>query len=70
MDHMKLKKMDDQNADASLFLKRETNISLGGYIEAKFIAETEEMAIQSLPHMWHIYLHQNLIRLMKLRSAH
>jgi len=41
-----------------LLLKR-GKISIGGEMEAKFTAATEEMAVQSLPHlrlMWPIYI--------------
>jgi len=38
------------------FLKRRTKISIGENREAMFRAETEGTAIQSLPHVWNIYL--------------
>jgi len=38
------------------FLKKGTKISTGGDREAKFRAETEGTAIQSLSHMWPIYI--------------
>jgi len=38
------------------FLKEGTKIFIGGDMEAKFGAETEGTAIQSLPHMWPIYI--------------
>jgi len=37
-------------------LKGGTKISTGEDLEAKFRAETEGMAIQSLPHMWPIHM--------------
>jgi len=52
---MKLKK-DDQNVNASLFFKRGTKIPLAGNREAKFRTEAERTPIQSLPHMWPIYI--------------
>jgi len=64
-DHMKLKKKNDQRVDASVLLK-------GGDTETKFGAETEGMAIQSLPHLESspcIYSHQTQTVLRMPRSA-
>jgi len=38
------------------FLKGGTKIFIEGDMETKFGAETEGMAIQSLPHMWPIHI--------------
>jgi len=46
---MKLKKKDDQCVDASVLLKSVTKIFIGVDMKTNFGAETEEMAIQSLP---------------------
>jgi len=48
--HRKVKK-NYPNADASLLLKRGIQIFIGVDTEAKCEADTEGMAIQSLPHM-------------------
>jgi len=53
---MKLKKNNDQSADASLLLKRGTKIFIGGDMETKFGAETEEACPTCGPY---IYNHQN-----------
>jgi len=59
---MKLKKKDDQSAEASV-LKRGNKIFIGRDMKIKFGAETEGMANQNLPHMViqpiDIYSHQN-----------
>jgi len=52
---MKLKKVTKMRILHSFF-KRGTKISIGGDREAKFRAETEGTAIQSLPHMWPIHI--------------
>jgi len=49
------------------FFKRGTKISIGGDREAKFRAENERTAFQSLPHMWHIHI--QLPRLGKMDEA-
>ena len=38
---MKLKKKEDQSVDASVFLRRENQILIGGNMETKWGAETE-----------------------------
>ena len=50
-DHMKPKKKEGQNIDASVLLRRVNKILTGGNMEAKFGAETKGKAIQSLPHL-------------------
>ena len=40
-DHMKLKKKEEQSVDASVFLRRENKILIGGNMETKWGAETE-----------------------------
>ena len=47
-DHMKLEK-ENQNVDASVFLRRENKILKGANMETKCGAETEGKAIQRLP---------------------
>jgi len=49
-DHMELKK-DDKVWMLQSFLEGETKIFVGGDMETKFGAETEGMAIQSLPYL-------------------
>ena len=50
-DHMKLKK-EDQSVDTSILLRGGGNkIPMGGDTETKCGAETEEKAIQRLPHL-------------------
>ena len=44
-DHMKLKKNEDQNVDASVLLRRGDKILNGGNMETKCGAETEGKAI-------------------------
>jgi len=48
---MKLKKKDNQSADASILFEGKTKIFIGGDTETKSGAETERMTIQSLPYM-------------------
>ena len=50
-DHMKPKKKEDQNVDASVLLRRGNKILTGGNMETKYGAETEGKAIQRLPHL-------------------
>ena len=59
-DHMKPKKKEDQNVDASVLLRRGNKILTGGKIETKSGAETEGKAIQTLPRLGihPIYSHQ------------
>ena len=47
---MKLKKKEDQSADASMLLRRGNKILTGGNMETKCRAETEGKAIQGLSH--------------------
>jgi hypothetical protein len=58
-DHMKIEK-EDQRVGASVFLRRENKIPMGGDTETKCGAESEGKAIQRLPHpgIHHIYTHQ------------
>ena len=69
-DHMKLKKKDSQNVDASVLLRR-GKILTGRNMEAKCGAETEEKAIQRLLHLGiHLmYSHQTWTLLWMLGSA-
>jgi hypothetical protein len=48
---MKLKKMEDQNVDTLILLRRGNQITMGGVTETKCEAETEEKSIQRLPHL-------------------
>ena len=48
---MKLKKMEDQSVDTSVFLRRGNKILKGGNTEIKCGAETEGKAIQRLSHL-------------------
>jgi hypothetical protein len=48
---MKLKKMEDQSVDTSIFLRRGKKIPMEVVTETKFGAETEGMTIQRLPHL-------------------
>ena len=59
-DHMKLKKKEDQNVDASVLLRRGNKILKGANMEKKCGAETEGKAIQWLSHLGihPIYNHQ------------
>jgi len=50
-DHMKLKKKEDQNVDASFLLRRENKILTGGNTGTKSGAGTEGKVIQRLPHL-------------------
>ena len=49
IEHMKLKKKEDQSMDASILLRRGNKILMGGNTETKCGAETEGKAIQRLP---------------------
>jgi len=48
---MKLKKKEDQNVDASVLLRKGNKILTGGNTGTKSGTETEEKAIQRLPHL-------------------
>jgi hypothetical protein len=48
---MKLKKKEDQSVDTSFLPRMGNKIHMEGVTETKFIAETEGMAIQRLPHL-------------------
>jgi hypothetical protein len=48
---MKLKKKEDHSVYTSVLLRRGNKITMEGVTETKFIAETEGMAIQRLPHL-------------------
>ena len=47
--HMKLKKMEDQSVDTSIFLRRGNKIPKEGVTETKIRTENEGMTIQRLP---------------------
>jgi hypothetical protein len=49
--HMKLKKKEDQSVDTLVLFRKGNKIPMGGDTETKCGAETEEKAIQRLPHM-------------------
>jgi hypothetical protein len=49
--HIKPKKKEDQNVDASVLLRRGNKILTGGNMETKCGAETEGKSIQRLPHL-------------------
>jgi hypothetical protein len=49
IDHMKLKKKEDQSVGASVLLRRGNKLPMEGAIETKCRAETEGMTIQRLP---------------------
>jgi hypothetical protein len=68
---MKLKKKEDQSMGALVLLKKGNNILLGENMETKCGAETEEKAIQRLPHLGihPIYSHQTQTLLWMLRST-
>jgi hypothetical protein len=51
IDHMKPKKKEDQNVDASVHFIRVNKILTGGNMETKSGAETEGKAIKRLPHL-------------------
>ena len=68
---MKPKKKEDQNVDASVFLRSVNEILTGGNMEIKCRAETEGNATQRLFHLGihPIYHYQTQILLWMLRSA-
>ena len=70
-DHMKPKKKEDQNMDASVLLRRVNKILTEENIETKCGAEIEGKAIQRLSHLriHPIYSHQTLIILWMPGSA-
>jgi hypothetical protein len=45
-DLMKLKKMEDHSVNTSVLQRTRMKIPMGGDTETKFVAETEEKAIQ------------------------
>jgi hypothetical protein len=51
IDHMKLKKKENQSVGDSVLLRRGNKILMGGNMEIKCGAETEGKAIQRLPHL-------------------
>jgi hypothetical protein len=71
IEHMKPKKKQDQNVDASVFFRRVNKILTGGNMETKYEAEPEKMVIQRLPHLevHPIYSHQTQTILWMLGSA-
>ena len=52
IEHMKLKKKEDQSVDISVLLRRGTKIHIGGVTGTKCGAETEGKPIQRLSHLW------------------
>jgi hypothetical protein len=48
---MKLKKKKDQSVDTLILLRRGNKIPMEGVTETKFVAETEGMTMQRLPHL-------------------
>jgi len=70
-DHMKPKKKEDQSVDMSIVLRRGNKILTGWNMEAKCGAETEEKAIQGLPHLGihPIYSYYTQTLLQRLRST-
>jgi hypothetical protein len=44
-DHVQIKKKTDQSVDASILLRRDNKILMGGYMETKCGAETEGKTI-------------------------
>jgi hypothetical protein len=69
-DHVKLKK-EDQSVDTLVLLRRGNKFSMGGDTVTKHGAETEENAIQRLPHpgIDPIYSHQTQTLLWMPTSA-
>jgi hypothetical protein len=51
MNHIKLKKKEDQSVDTSILLRRGNKIPMEGVTEAKCGAETERMTIQRLSYL-------------------
>jgi hypothetical protein len=70
-DHMKPKKKEDQNVDASVLFTRVNKILTGGSMETKYGAETEGKAIHRLSHLGihPIYCHQTQTLLWMLGSS-
>ena len=60
IDHMKLKKKEDQTVDTLVLLRRGNKIPMGGDTETQCGTETEGKAIQRLPHLgiYPIYSYQ------------
>ena len=56
---MKLKKKEDQTMETLILLRKANKTPMEGIIETKCGVETEEMTIQSLPHLrvYPIYSH-------------
>jgi hypothetical protein len=48
---MKFMKKEDQTVDSSVLFRRGNKIPMEGVTETKFMAETEGMTIQKLPHL-------------------
>jgi hypothetical protein len=71
MDHMKLKKKEDQGVDTLVLLRRENKIPMGRDLETKCGAETEGMTIQRLLQLGihPIYNHQTQTLLLMPTSA-
>ena len=70
-DHMKLKKREDQSVDTTVLLRRGNRIPMGGDTEMMCRAETEEKAIQRVPHLGihPIYSYQTQTLLWMATSA-
>jgi hypothetical protein len=70
-DHMKLKKREDQSVDTTVLLRRGNRIPMGGDTEMTCRAETEEKAIQRVPHLGihPIYSYQTQTLLWMATSA-
>jgi len=68
---MKLKKKEDQNVDASVLLRRDITILMGGNTGTKSGAGTEGKALQRLPHLeiHPICCHQTQSLLLMPRST-
>ena len=71
IDHVKIKKKEDQSVDASVLLRRGNKILMEGNKETKCRAETEGKAIKRLLHLGihPIYSHQTPTLLWMLRNA-
>jgi hypothetical protein len=68
---VKLQKKEDQSVDASVHLRRENKIFTRENTETRYGAETEEKAIQRLPHVeiHPLYSHQTHKLLWMPRNA-
>ena len=71
INHMKLKKKEDQSVDTLVLLRNGNKIPMEGVTESKCGTETEGMTIQNLPHLGiHlIYNHQAKILLWMPTSS-